>query len=116
MILYIEEEYGYRDWLAKLTEEEYQQLIIRWNTMKNLNCLVPVPFIIPQATELKYEDRWNMKYDKKCHIHECHDSYLEGSNYEIPYDESTHNIFTIDGKEYNTYDLVDKCRKDNPSY
>jgi hypothetical protein len=48
----IEEEYGYRYWLARLTDKEYAKLIGRWENITGLNCLVPVDFIIPQATEV----------------------------------------------------------------
>jgi hypothetical protein len=37
--LVIEEEYGYKWWVAKLTEQEWQDLRERWQTIRGLNCL-----------------------------------------------------------------------------
>ena len=103
MILYISEEYGYRHWLAELTDGEYEDLLRRWNTMRGLNCLVPVTLIVPQAREIDPKsgicfDRDRIPEDAKhCHIHECDDSRIEGSDYRIPDDE----FFWIDGVKYN---------------
>jgi hypothetical protein len=98
--LLIDEEYGYATWLAELTQEEYMQLLARWETMRGLNCLVPVRMVIPQAKEIELEqvikmlDRGETFY--RCHMHEDDDSHLEGSNYTIPKD--TH--FWIEGRKY----------------
>ncbi len=107
MILYISEEYGYRHWLAELTDREYQGLIARWETMRGLNCLVPVTMIVPQAIEIEEGmatcfDRNKIPKDAKhCHIHECDDSRLEGTNYQIPEDED----FWICGVRYTRSEL-----------
>lgn len=90
------EEYGFRDWYAELTEQEYLELLFRWETMRGLHCSVPVIFIIPQAKEL---DDWrndDPSFTHRCHIHEYDDSFLDGSDYQIPKD----NEFWIDGKIY----------------
>ncbi|RJQ25034.1 hypothetical protein C4577_06525 [Candidatus Parcubacteria bacterium] len=101
--LVIDEEYGYRTWLAKLTEEEYAQLIKRWETMKGLSCLVPVKMIIPQAVEIDDEYVIRMLDDnipyRRCHIHECDDSHLQGSSYKIP----KHDKFCMNGVEYEEH-------------
>ena len=91
----ISEEYGCRDWVAKLTEKEYKELITRWCTMRGLKCLVPVTLIIPQAVETR--NPVDSITDIRCHIHECGDSYLQGCNYNIPEDK----FFWIDGKKYD---------------
>ncbi len=103
MILLISEEYGYRHWLAELTDAEYQELIRRWETMRGLNCLVPVKLIVPQAREMSDEEDYPQEA-KRCHIHECDDSHLEGSSYKIPDDE----FFWLDGQKYDKMDLYDR--------
>lgn len=96
--LVIDEEYGFRIWYAELTQEEYQNLLARWETMRGLNCLVPVKLIIPQAIEIEIDDviALEEKTHYCCHIHECDDSRLEGSSYKIPEDEN----FWMDGRKY----------------
>jgi hypothetical protein len=95
--LLISEEYGYKDWYTELTDQEYQELISRWETIRGLNCLVPVKLIIPQAVELDGERENDPSHTHSCHIHECDDSRLEGSSYKIPEDE----YFHMNGKKYN---------------
>lgn len=102
----IKEEYGYREWVANLTQEEYADLLNRWETMRGLNCLVPVPLIIPQAVQITDEeliaflDSGQTYY--RCHIHEHDDSYLEGSYYRIPEAE----YFYMEGIKYEKFDCV----------
>jgi hypothetical protein len=96
--IFIREEYGYREWVADLTDDEYRDLLRRWETMRGLSCLVPVSLIISQAREV-LEEEYTVEFIKpclKCHIHESSDSCLEGSSYEIPDDED----FWMDGKKY----------------
>lgn len=95
--LLIEEEYGYRDWYAELTEQEFEELCARWKTLRGLNCLVPVTLIIPQAVELDDGRRVNPEHTHRCHIHEEDDSYLEGCGYEIPPDD----YFWMNGRKYD---------------
>ena len=101
--LLIDEEYGFRTWLAELTQENYAQLLQRWETMRGLNCLVPVPLIVPQAVRISDEELIAMLDRQesffKCHIHEHDDSYLEGSSYEIPPEE----CFWMEDKRYKQY-------------
>jgi hypothetical protein len=105
----IEEEYGYRTWKAVLTEEEYKEVLRRWETMKGLYCSVPVQLIIPQAVEIDDSDpiinvwKANDMGVKFCHIHECDDSYISGSEYVIP--EYEDHLFFMDGVQYTYKDL-----------
>ena len=102
--IFIQEEYGYRDWVAEMTEDEYELLLDSWNSMRGLNCLVPVTLIIPQAKPFIIEEGWRDKLPekfKRCHIHECDDSYLEGTEYRPPEDE----CFIMDGIRYEQYGL-----------
>lgn len=98
--LLIDEEYGYRTWLAKLSQEEYAQLLARWETIRGMSCLVPVLLVIPQAKEITDEevivmlDNGETYY--RCHIHEEDDSHLEGSRYRIPDDTN----FWMEGHKY----------------
>lgn len=99
----IEEECGYRFWLAEITQDEYAKLLARWETMRGLNCLVPVELIVPQAVRISDEEMIEM-FDKgesfyRCHIHEHDDSYIEGSYYKIPPDE----CFWMEGQKYEQY-------------
>ena len=78
--LVIEEEYGYRYWVADLTPDELEEIRARWKTMRGLNCLVPVRVIIPQAREVSWSKNLG---EPNCHIHEEDDSFLEGVKYKI---------------------------------
>lgn len=102
--LFIEQEYGYKEWFAELTEDEYELLIARWESMRGLNPRVPVTLIVPQAKEvMDRTDFDNMIRDaKRCHIFEHDDSWLEGSSYNIPKDK----FFWMEGichKEYGEW-------------
>ncbi len=94
--LFISEEYGFREWLAKLTYDQYEDLKRRWKTIRGLTCSVPVNLVIPQAKLLDDERKFDIKYDKRCHMHDYDDSYLEGVDYQIPID--TH--FWMEGRMY----------------
>lgn len=98
--LLIDEEYGYRTWLARLSMEEYVALLNRWETIRGMSCLVPIRLVVPQAVEITDEEVIEMLDDGitfyRCHMHEDDDSYLEGSRYEIPKD--TH--FWMEGHRY----------------
>lgn len=98
--LIIDEEYGYRTWIAELTQDEYAQLLARWETIRGMNCLVPIRLVIPQAIEITDEDVISLidegRTYYRCHMHEEDDSHLEGSHYDIPQD--TH--FWMDGRRY----------------
>lgn len=119
--LAIEEEYGYRLWVAYLTKEQYDDLITRWNTMRGLHSLVPVTLIIPQALPAHALEDINIhalreQGARRCHIHEHDDSYLEGSIYNIPapeyhnYSPSLHStsyfdVFWMCGHRYTQEEL-----------
>jgi hypothetical protein len=110
VLLTISEEYGYRNWYAVLTRAEYEQICADWKTMKGLNCLVPVRFLVPQAKPL-----WMLKYTPEhaftmtldglagmdveivgSHVHQADDSGLGGVDYDIPEQET----FEFKGREY----------------
>lgn len=87
VVLYINEEYDYRDWIAHLSDAEYQDLLSRWATMRGLHACVPVTLIVPQAVELtEVPCLRSLGITHRCHIHEWDDSWLDGSDYEIPED------------------------------
>ncbi len=102
--LFIVEEYGFRDWYAELTEEEFEKLKTRWRTLRGLTCLVPIPFIIPQAKLLDDEREKDPTYTHRCHIHDYDDSYLQGCDYKIPQDDE---YFWMEGKKYSRPELYD---------
>lgn len=106
--LIIQEEYGYRYWVAVLTPEEYEALKARWCTMRGLNCLVPVPLIITQAVETSLEHLATLTDEETlhCHIHESGDSGLEGVTYTIPGDTD----FSMEGKSYDDNTLLAMAR------
>ena len=104
--LYIQEEYGFGHYLAVLTSAEYRELIRRWETMRGLNCQVPVQWIVPQARRLDWPPPVGA-FDASCHIHESEDSYLEGSVYRIP--DSEDGRFWIDGEAYGTLESFSEC-------
>jgi hypothetical protein len=110
VLLTISEEYGYRNWYAVLTRAEYDQICADWQTMKGLNCLVPVRFLVPQAKPL-----WMLKYTPEhaftmtldglagmdveivgSHIHQADDSGLGDIKYDIPEQDT----FEFKGREY----------------
>lgn len=111
--LLIDEEYGYRYWEAALTEAEWAETCRRWRTLRNLTCLVPVPLVFPQATEI-VEDSDNGlpklvsaagRATKRCHLHDHDDSWLtDCGDYEIPYAEG--EPFRLDGREYSGDELL----------
>jgi hypothetical protein len=90
----IDEEYGYKMWIAEVSDVELSELIRRWKTIRGLNCLVPVTSIFPTAKEIDILEEDIEKDVIKAHVHECDDSYFEAAGeYKIP--ESDH--FSIDG-------------------
>jgi len=99
--LVIEEEYGYRHWIADLTPEELEEIRARWKTMRGLISLVPVRAIIPQAREVSWSRNLG---EPNCHIHEEDDSFLEGVEYKIPEDKKG---FSIAGKFFPREQLFD---------
>jgi hypothetical protein len=109
--LYINEEYGCIHWLATLTVEEYRDLIRRWETIRGLSCSIPVQLIVPQAKQVTFDQLDKMTVDATCHIHQCDDSYLDGSDHLLS--EALDGAFWMDGQRYDTwgaggYDLDSK--------
>ncbi len=98
IILMIEEEYGYREWVAFLTPVEWEELVQRWKTMRGLYCSVPVNLIIPQAVNISDEICLQLCNDitRRCHIHQWDDSFLDGVEYDMVDDE----FFWMDGVVY----------------
>lgn len=119
ILLLISEEYGYQNWYGLYDENQYKNIVARWNTMKGLNCLVPVDFIIPHA--MLYESRYPVCENsldqfeiKHAHIHESDDSHLDGANPVPPADD-----FEIEGRVYSREEvcaLLDASRKAQDEY
>lgn len=119
ILLLISEEYGYQHWYGIYHEDHYRNIVARWNTMKGLNCLVPVDFVIPGA--MLYYDRYPVcentldQYTiRHAHIHECDDSHLDGAN-PVPDAEN----FEIEGRVYSreeVSDMLDASRKAQREY
>ncbi|NDD53217.1 hypothetical protein EBZ39_04970 [bacterium] len=104
VILLIDEEYGYRDWMSVLTESEFNEFVRLWKTMKGLSCLVPVPRVVPGAMPSSSEEftaaieQAEASGDRvvRVHVHQCDDSFIAGVHHRIPEAEQ----FEIDGVVY----------------
>lgn len=107
IILNISEEYGYNHWYAVISEDRYEELKKEWQTIKGLNCLVPVRFLIPEALNFPLLPEHSQFSDPTyiessgtkvvdAHIHSSDDSFLEGVEYEIPEGD-----FAFKGKTYS---------------
>lgn len=115
--LAIEEEYGYRHWVAYLDKLEYDDLLQRWASMRGLDYMVPVRLIIPQAvpafglTDINIHElrRQRVKY---CAINLSDDSYLSGAVAGIPEADA----FQMDGKTYTEAELIELRRLDSEVY
>ncbi len=112
--LFINEEYGYREYTADLTDAEWEDLKRRWATIKGLNPLVPVKLIVPQAKDIVWEEfnspTFGRAYceavdgaDFHMHVDDWDDSWLDSVPYAIPKTED--ESFHIDGRIY-TYDQI----------
>jgi hypothetical protein len=119
-VLFIEEEYGYRHWIADLTDNEWEALQQRWRTIKGMNCLVPVRFLVPKAKLIEWGDVDGQDFGKKfhechdratvfAHFHESDDSCLSGcEDYEIPEIPGDNRMgFEIDGRYYSHQELFE---------
>lgn len=85
----ISEEYGFRSWYAVLSDESWDRIQQDWKTIKGLNCLVPVPFLIPEAHSFPIlpEHQRFVNEDVEvvsAHIHQHDDSGIEGVEHKIP--------------------------------
>lgn len=112
IIVNISEEYGCNHWYAALSNERFEELKSEWQTIKGLNCLVPVRFLIPEALNFPLRPEHAQFADDKyleansievvnAHIHECDDSFLEGADYDIPEGE-----FEFKGKTYSEDEVL----------
>lgn len=112
-VILIDEEYGYRSWIAIVGDAELEEIKRRWMTMKGLSCLVPVPMIFPTASVCTVEDwlEWSdteMSQDRReeverearvfhAHVHESDDSSFDAlPGFKIP----EARVFEIDGETY----------------
>jgi hypothetical protein len=120
-VLFIEEEYGYREWVADLTAKEWDELVARWQTIRGLNCLVPVRLIVPQARQIVWGKFDSPDFGKDfheshnrathfAHIHEHDDSFLSGIDYEIP--KTDDESFHMDGKSWTRDDILAMMRQE----
>lgn len=126
-VLFIDEEYGYRHWIADLTDEEWQALQQRWRTIKGMNCLVPVRFLVPKAKLIEWGDYDGKDFGKRfhecrdratvfAHFHDEDDSRLSGcDDYEIPSLNDDRMGFEIDGRRYTHQELTDMLEADRAS-
>ena len=108
----ISEEYGCQEWYAVLDENQLENLKKRWTTIKGLNCLVPVSFIVKQAMPLCNHEKFPIKISNAfvefqdvdlfmdvhyAHIHQSDDSYISTVDYKIPEQEE----FEMEGISYS---------------
>ena len=129
IFLLISEEYGCQEWYAVLSEDQFENLKKRWITIKGLNCLVPVNFIIEQAKPLCNHEKFPKKVGDtfvdlqdvdffmnvvSAHIHQSDDSYISTVDYEIPEGDE----FEMEGISHSrehVYNLFDQYKKRNNS-
>lgn len=123
ILLNISEEYGYQHWWVLYTEEEFEEVRRRWQTMRGLHCLVPVDLIFPGARGQFGE--WPPKpvcpeLAKTCtvynaHVHQHDDSFLATVTYKIPETvNGNEKLFMINGNVYTDAQisqLLDESRK-----
>ena len=129
IFLFISQEYGCQEWYAVLSEDQFENLKKRWITIKGLNCLVPVSFIIEQAKPLCNHEKFPIKVGNNfidlqdidffmdvvtAHIHQSDDSHISTVDYEIPEEDE----FEMEGISYSreqVYNLFDQYKKRNDS-
>ena len=129
IFLLISEEYGCQEWYAVLSEDQFGNLKKRWATIKGLNCLVPVNFIIEQAKPLCSHEKFPIKLGEgetfvelqdvdffmdviSAHIHQSDDSYISTVDYEILEGDE----FEMEGISYSSeqvYNLFDQYKEKN---
>lgn len=115
VLLDISEEYGYQHWWLLCTEDEFADICRRWQTMKNLSCLVPVDFVFPGARgqfavwppEGACKSRAENARVVKAHVHQHDDSWLDGVTYNIPASvDENDDTFELDGIAYTREQIV----------
>ena len=124
ILVSISEEYGYQHWWAVYTPEQFEDIKRRWQTMKGLNCLVPVDLIFPGARgcfgEWPPEALCPKNVDENyvtvsAHVHQCDDSHLADVAYDIPPNaDEDDDSFELDGVVYSYAEinnLRDESRK-----
>ena len=83
ILLMIDEEYGYREWYAFYDEDTYQQMYDKFQLlMPELNCLVEVTKMFPEAIEgnppeevfEKHKEEGTVRY---AHQHMADDSFMD---------------------------------------
>lgn len=109
ILLLISEEYGYQHWYLTCSPADYIPLLRRWDTMKGLNCLVPVDLIFPDVQPYVpcksiCANDMDLFEIRRAHVHECDDSGIEGSTYRIPDAEN----FEIEGVTYSREEITAK--------
>lgn len=110
VLVLISEEYGFQYWFVVYNRRVLEQVKNRWKTMKNLNCLVPVPLIFPGAKQYcdDYPPICAVERDAMevfhAHVHQSDDSSFDGCpNFKIPDDEGD---FEINGKVFTNDEVV----------
>lgn len=122
IILNISEEYGCNHWYAVLSDERYEQLKNEWLTIRGLNCLVPVRFLIPEALNFPLLPEYAQFADEKyleanniqvinAHIHQSDDSFLEGVDGDIP--EGEFEFKGIRYSEDQVYEIFHQYRDED---
>jgi hypothetical protein len=115
--LIIDEEYGYRFWIAQLTHAELEEIVRVWKTVRGWNYLVPVQMIVPQAREIRetgFLPDFYKQADVTAHLHDWDDSYLVGVRSEEPSPELRESgDVWIDGVLYTRADVM--CLRDQMS-
>jgi hypothetical protein len=115
VLIDIQEEYGYQHWWLLCTEDDFAEVCRRWQTMKNLSCLVPIDLVFPGARgqfnqwppEAACKSRAENARVVRAHVHQCDDSWLDDITYNIPtsLDESD-DSFEIDGVVYTSEQIM----------
>ena len=123
ILVLISEEYGYQHWFAVYNQRVYEQVKNRWQTMRNLNCIVPVTLIFPGAKQYLDRDPPICKTEmadmtvSHAHVHQCDDSAFDACpKFNIPDDGED---FVINDTVFTDAELMalrDKERDESDVY
>jgi hypothetical protein len=110
VLVLISEEYGFQRWFAVYNRRVLEQVKNRWQTMKNLGCLVPVPLIFPGAKQycddhppICAAERETMQVFH-AHVHESDDSGFDACpKFNIP---ENGGDFEINDKTFTHDEIV----------